>query len=59
MLEKGKALYGLGQFKDALTLLSKFEVPDYLHHPYDLSMGYEVHAYRAKCYAKLGDEKKR
>ena len=56
MLEKGKALHGLAQFKDALTLLSQFEVPDYLHHPYDLSMSYEVHAYRAKCHAKLGDE---
>lgn len=54
-LEKGKALYGMGLVKEALTFLEAFIVPSYLHHPYDLSMSYEVHAYRALCYAHLGD----
>ena len=58
LLEKGKALYGLGQFKEALPMLTKYEVPTYLHHPYDLSMACEVHSYRALCFAQLGDKDK-
>lgn len=58
LLEKGKSLYGLGQINKALTLLNQYKIPDYIHHPLDLSMSYEVHAYRAKCYAKLGDKEK-
>lgn len=56
LLEKGKSLYGLGQLNEALTLLLQFEVPNYLHHPYDLSMSYEVHSYRALCHTALGDK---
>ncbi len=55
LLEKGKALFGLGSVKEALVLLEAFIVPSYLHHPFDLSMSYEVHSYRALCYAHLGD----
>jgi transcriptional regulator with XRE-family HTH domain len=58
LLEKGKALYGLGQFKEALPILTKYEIPTYLHHPYDLSMSYEVYSYRALCYSRLGDPEK-
>lgn len=58
LLEKGKALFGLGQVNEALTLLNQYKVPEYVHHPLDLSISYEVHAYRAKCYAKLGDNEK-
>lgn len=58
LLEKGKALYGLGQFKEALPMLTKYEVPTYLHHPYDLSMACEGHSYRALCFAQLGDKDK-
>lgn len=58
LLEKGKVLYGLGQFKEALPMLTKYEIPTYLHHPYDLSMAFEVHSYRALCYAQLGDQEK-
>lgn len=54
-LEKGKALYGMGLVKEALTFLEIFIVPSYFHHPYDLSMSYEVHAYRALCYSELGE----
>lgn len=55
-LEKGKALYGMGLVKEALAYLENFIVPSYLHHPYDLSMSYEVYSYRALCYSELGEE---
>jgi tetratricopeptide (TPR) repeat protein len=58
LLEKGKALFGLGSVKEALALLEDYIVPSYLHHPYDLSMAYEVHSYRALCYAHLGEKEK-
>ncbi|WP_394188283.1 helix-turn-helix domain-containing protein [Paenisporosarcina quisquiliarum] len=58
LLEKGKALYGLGQIENALALLSQYKVPKYLHHPYDLSMSYEVHTYLALCHDHLGDSEK-
>jgi len=55
LLEKGKALYGNGQIKEALSTFSNYYVPNYIHHPYDLSMAYEVHSYRSLCYSQLGD----
>ncbi|MFX3674907.1 MAG: helix-turn-helix domain-containing protein [Paenisporosarcina sp.] len=55
LLEKGKALFGLGSIKQALALFEIYQVPSYLHHPYDLSMSYEVYSYRALCYVYLGD----
>ena len=53
-LEKGKALYGLGRFEDALTWLNKHKLWEFLHHPYDLSVHYEKDAYLALVYAELG-----
>ncbi len=58
LLEKGKALYGLGQFKESLAMLTKYEVPTYMHHPYDLSMAYEVYSFRALCYAQFEEKDK-
>ncbi|AIY04379.1 transcriptional regulator, XRE family [Planococcus sp. PAMC 21323] len=55
-LEKGKALYGLGQFKEALEWLKKHELWEFLHHPYDLSLHYEKDAYMALIYLELGDK---
>lgn len=55
LLEKGKAFFGLGLINEAIKLLEDCIVPTYLHHPYDLSMFYEVHSYRALCYESLGD----
>ena len=55
LLEKGKALFGLGSIKEALALLEMYKVPSNLHHPYDLSMSYQVYSYRALCYAHLGE----
>lgn len=55
-LEKGKALYGLGQFEEALVWLQKHELWEFLHHPYDLSLHYEKDAYMALIYLELGDK---
>lgn len=49
-------MVGLGQFKEALAMFTKYEVTNYMHHPYDLSMASEVHPYRALCYAQLGEK---
>lgn len=54
-LEKGKALYGMGRFEEALVWLKKHEIWEFLHHPYDLSLHYEKDAYLALVYEKLGD----
>lgn len=54
-LEKGKALYGLGQMEEALNWLKKHTLWEFLHHPYDLSMHYEKDAYMALIYMKLGN----
>lgn len=55
LLEKGKALFGLGSVKEAFALLEMYRVPSNLHHPYDLSMSYQVYSYRALCYAHQGE----
>jgi transcriptional regulator with XRE-family HTH domain len=56
--EKGKALYGLGKYKEALACFEKVSIPDFAHHPFDLSILYEKDAYAALCYFALGDETK-
>ncbi|TAA71838.1 helix-turn-helix domain-containing protein [Planococcus salinarum] len=53
-LEKGKALYGLGQWEASIMWLEKHKIWEFLHHPYDLSMHYEKDSYLALAYEKLG-----
>lgn len=54
-LEKGKTLYHLSQFEEALEILENLkEVPPYIHHPYDISMLAERYSYKALCYAQKG-----
>lgn len=50
MEEKGKALYGLGKFEEALACFDEVEIPAYAHHPFDLSILYEKDAYAALCH---------
>lgn len=57
-LEKGKALYGLGQYKKAIICLDKIEIPPFSHHPFDLSLFYEMDSYKALCHLELGDKHK-
>ncbi|WP_432362951.1 helix-turn-helix domain-containing protein [Sporosarcina sp. UB5] len=57
MQEKGKALYGFGRYEEALECLDKVSIPDYAHHPFDLSILYEKDAYAALCHMALGNKK--
>ncbi|RLL47749.1 XRE family transcriptional regulator [Oceanobacillus piezotolerans] len=56
MVVKGKALYGLGRYKEAIDCLEKVGVPYYLHHPYDLSLIYIADSYKALCLMAVGEE---
>lgn len=55
-LEKGKALYGLGHYKEALKWLKKVVIPSFLHHPFDLSLFYVMDSYKALCYLQLNEQ---
>lgn len=54
-LEKGKALYGLKLFEEALEWLEKINIPTSLHHPFDLSLFYVMDSYKALCYDELNN----
>lgn len=58
LLEKGKALFGINKYEEALSCFKKVIIADYVHHPFDLSIFYEKDAYAALCYLSLGDKKK-
>lgn len=55
-MEKGKALYGIGRYEEALSCFEKIVVADYVHHPFDLSIFYEKDAYASLCHLALGDK---
>ena len=54
-LEKGKALYGLERYEEALDCFKQHRMNRFMPHPYDLSMHYEKEAYMALIYEQLGD----
>lgn len=56
MGEKGKALYGLGRYEEALACLKEVKIPHYAHHPFDLSILYEKDAYAALSHMALGNK---
>ncbi|PEC23774.1 helix-turn-helix domain-containing protein [Bacillus cereus] len=56
-LEKGKALYGLKRYEEALKTLQSAIMPDYMNHPLDQAWLTTAGAYRALCYVKLNDKK--
>lgn len=56
-LEKGKALYGLKRYEEALKTLQRAILPDYMNHPLDQAWLTTAGAYRALCYVKLNDKK--
>ncbi|WP_040285867.1 helix-turn-helix domain-containing protein [Sporosarcina koreensis] len=55
LLERGKALYGTGKYREALRLLEKVVIAEEIHHPFDLSIYYEKDAYAALCAEQIGD----
>ncbi|MCU5459691.1 helix-turn-helix domain-containing protein [Bacillus cereus] len=57
-LEKGKALYGLKRYEEALQALQRGIIPDYMNHPLDQAWLTTAGAYRALCYVKLNDKKR-
>ncbi|MCL6573799.1 MAG: helix-turn-helix domain-containing protein [Bacillus sp. (in: Bacteria)] len=54
LIEKGKALYGLGHFNEAIVYLEKVTTPLNMHHPFDLSLFYIRDSYKALCHLRLG-----
>jgi transcriptional regulator with XRE-family HTH domain len=54
-MEKGKALYGLGEFTEAIRQFEKVETPTTTHHPFDLSLFYVRYSYKALCHVELGE----
>ena len=56
-LEKGKSLYGLKRYKEALAILKHATIPDYMSHPLDQSWVLTAGSYRALCYIELQDKK--
>lgn len=56
-LEKGKSLYGLKRYEEALQALQCGSIiPDYMNHPLDQAWLTTAGAYRALCYVKLNDK---
>ncbi|ENJ6134601.1 helix-turn-helix domain-containing protein [Bacillus sp. II_CA] len=56
-LEKGKSLYGLKRYKEALETLKHATIPDYMNHPLDQSWVLTAGSYRSLCYIELQDKK--
>ncbi|MBU9672297.1 helix-turn-helix domain-containing protein [Planococcus sp. CP5-4] len=54
-LEKGKALYGMKHYAEALDCFKQHHMNPFMPHPYDLSMHYEKEAYMALIYEQLGE----
>ncbi|MDA2381168.1 helix-turn-helix transcriptional regulator [Bacillus cereus] len=55
-LEKGKSLYGLKRYKEALETLKRANIPDYMSHPLDQSWLLTAGSYRALCHIELQDK---
>jgi transcriptional regulator with XRE-family HTH domain len=55
VIEKGKSLYGLGEYTEAILHFEKVETPSTTHHPFDLSLFYIRHSYKALCHHELGE----
>ncbi|MBS4175586.1 helix-turn-helix transcriptional regulator [Bacillus sp. FJAT-49736] len=53
-LERGKALFGLCHYEEAINSFEKAEIPSTVHHPFDLSLYYVKDCYIALCYWELG-----
>lgn len=56
-IEKGKALYGLQRYEEALEVLHNVTMPTYASHPVDRAWVLTAGSYRALCYMKLNNKK--
>ncbi|PFK43880.1 transcriptional regulator [Bacillus cereus] len=57
-VEKGKSLYGLKRYEEALKALERATIPDYMFHPLDQAWIITGGAYRALCYMELQNKQK-
>jgi transcriptional regulator with XRE-family HTH domain len=55
LIEKGKSLYGLGEYTEAILHFERVETPSTTHHPFDLSLFYIRYSYKALCHSELGE----
>jgi transcriptional regulator with XRE-family HTH domain len=55
-LGKGRVLYYLGRYEEALQFLNKVVIPS-IHHPFDLSIFYIIDSYKALTHLELGNGK--
>ncbi|MDN4492469.1 helix-turn-helix domain-containing protein [Ureibacillus aquaedulcis] len=55
-MEEVYAYWALGKFQKALDLSQSITIPEYVHHPVDLSIMLRCFAVRALCYLELGDK---
>ncbi|MGG0239110.1 helix-turn-helix domain-containing protein [Bacillus rhizoplanae] len=55
-LEKGKALYGLERYHEALQALQQVTIPNFSHHPIDKALLTTAGSFRALCYMHLQDK---
>lgn len=58
LLERGKTLFGLQKYEEAIAKLDAVVIPDILHHPIDLSIFYGKDAYIALCYLEMNQKEK-
>ena len=55
-MEKGKALYGVGRYEEAIACFKQMVIADYVHHPFDLSIFYEKMHMQHYAILALGEE---
>lgn len=57
LVEKGRALFGLGHFSEALHCFKEIKIPSNIHHPFDLSIFYIADVYIALCHLEQNNLK--
>lgn len=55
-MEETYAFWALGYFQKALDTSQEITIPEYIHHPVDLSIMLRCFAVRALCFHELGDK---
>ncbi|MCM3388377.1 helix-turn-helix domain-containing protein [Ureibacillus chungkukjangi] len=55
-MEETYSYWAIGNYQKALETSQSITIPDYIHHPVDLSIMYRCFAVRALCFYELGDK---
>lgn len=56
-IERGGILFGLGKYTETIEVLERIVIPEFIHHPMDLSIFYCKDAYLAASQEALGNHK--